>query len=122
MKTSQLSNDMQGFTTKGALLASYRRLLEAMQRLNFGKIENLEIRGGLPVFQPAPRIVRDVKIGAEDSARTEVENEDFLLKAPVIECFEHLKRLGNGRVALIEIRHGCPFRLLIEQPALEVPR
>ena len=110
------------FTTKGALPAAYRRLLETMQRLNFGKIEDLEIRGGLPVLQPPPRIVRDVKIGAENSARPELEKEDFLLRAPVIEFFEHLSQLGNGRVALIEIRHGHPFRLLIEQPVEEVLR
>ena len=88
-----------------------------MQRLNFGKIENLEIRGGLPVFEPPPLIVKDVKIGGENSARPELEMEDFLLKAPVIEFFEHLNRLGNGKVAQIEIRYGQPFRLLIEQPA-----
>ena len=110
------------FTTKGALPASCRRLLEAMQRLNFGKIENLEIRGGLPVFEPPPRIVKDVKIGGENSPRPELEMADFRLKAPVIEFFEHLIRLGDGKIALIEIQYGHPCKLLIEQPSAEVLR
>lgn len=110
------------FSTKRSLPASYKRLLEAMQQLNFGRIEHLEICKGEPVFDPPPRIVKDIKIGGENSARPELEMEDFLLKAPVIEFFEHLGRLGDVRVALIEIRYGHPFRLLIEQPAKMVLR
>jgi hypothetical protein len=108
--------------TKRSLSPERRRLLETMQRVNFGRIELLEIRDGEPIFDPPPRIVKDLKIGGENSARPELEKEDFLLKAPVIEFFEHLGRLGDGTVALIEIKCGHPSRLLIEQPAPAVLR
>jgi hypothetical protein len=110
------------FSTKRSLPASYQRLLETMQQLNFGRIEHLEVRSGEPAFDPPPRIVKDIKIGGDNSARPELEREDFLLKAPVIEFFGHLHELGDGTVTLIEIKYGHPFKLLIEQPAPEVLR
>ena len=52
--------------TKSSLLPSQRRLLEVMQKLNFGRLENLWVRAGEQVFNPAPRIVRKLKIGGEN--------------------------------------------------------
>jgi hypothetical protein len=105
------------FTTKKALSGSRRKLLELMQRYNFCRIEDLQIRGGEPVFDPAPRVTQEIKLGAENGPRPELEKDDFLLRAPIIELFEHLKHIGDGRVAVIEVKHGLPFRLIVEQPA-----
>jgi hypothetical protein len=63
-----------------------------------------------------------VKIGGENSERPELKMEDFPLRASVREFFDHLSRLGDGRVALIEIQYGQPFKLLIEQAVEEVLR
>lgn len=99
---------------KKTLSGSCLRLLELMQRYNFCRIENLEVRGGEPVFNPAPRITQEIKIGAENARRPEPEKDDFVLQAPLIELFEHLARLGDGRIAFIEVRHGLPRRLVVE--------
>ena len=102
--------------TKSSLSTSQKRLLEAMQKMNFGRIENLSIRGGEPVLNPAPRVVKDVKLGADNGARPELESDDFALKREHIELFENLKQLGNGTIECIEIKAGLPFRITIEQP------
>jgi hypothetical protein len=47
-----------------------------MQRLNFGRIENLHVRGGEPVFDPAPRVSKKLKIGGENDPRPEAACED----------------------------------------------
>jgi len=107
------------FSTKQALSRPRRQLLELMQRYPFCRLENLEIRIGEPVFDPAPRVRQEIKIGINNGPRPELEKDDFQLQAPVIELFEHLKRVGNGRIAALEVRHGLPFRLLVEQPASE---
>src|SRR5438876_6036540 len=86
------SETMRGISTKASLSAPRRRLLEAMQRLNFGRIEGLAIRSGEPVFQPVPRIIQDIKIGGENGPRAELSIEDFALKSSVIELFDHLSR------------------------------
>lgn len=110
---------MSDFSTKKALSPARRQLLELMQRHNFCRIENLEVRGGEPVFEPAPRVTQEIKLGAENGPRPELEKDDFLLRAPIIELFEHLERLRHGRIAVIEVRHGLPYRLIVEQPASE---
>ena len=75
---------MRGTSTKALLSEPRRHLLEAMQRLNFGRIEGLVLRNGEPVFQPAPRIIQDIKIGGENGPRPELTIEDFALKSSVI--------------------------------------
>jgi hypothetical protein len=98
--------------TKSSLSTPQKRLLETMQRMNFGRIEGLSIRGGEPIFSPPPRIVRDVKFGAPDNgARAELEAGDFALKREHIELFENLRRLGQGIVECIEVKAGLPFRM-----------
>jgi hypothetical protein len=103
--------------TKGSLSAPRRRLLEVMQRLNFGRIEGLEIRNGEPVFQPASRIIQDIKIGGENGPRPELAIEDFALRSSVIELFDHLSRIGDGTLESIEVKYGVPFKLVVEQAA-----
>ena len=108
---------MKGTLTKASLTEPRRRLLEAMQRLNFGKIEGLKVRNGEPVFQPAPRIIQDIKIGGENGPRPELTIEDFALKSAVIELFGHLSRNGDGTLETIEVKYGMPFKLVVEQAA-----
>ena len=106
---------MRGISTKSSLSAPRRRLLEAMQRLNFGRIEGLVLRNGEPVFQPAPRIIQDIKIGGENGPRPELTIEDFALKSSVRELFDHLSRIGDGTLESIEVKYGVPFKLVVEQ-------
>lgn len=108
---------MKGMLTKSSLSAPRKRLLESMQRLNFGRIEGLEIRNGEPVFQPAPRVIQDIKIGGENGPRPELTNDDFTLKSAVIELFDHLSRIGDGTLESIEVKYGMPFRLVVERTA-----
>jgi hypothetical protein len=100
---------------KASLSPGRRRLVELMQQLNFGRIEDLEIRAGEPLFNPAPRLVQDIKIGAENGPRPESVIPDFLLKNQVIELFEHFDRMGDATVACIDVKHGLPFKLVVEQ-------
>ncbi len=94
-----------------------QRLVELMQGINFGWIERLTIHGGEPVFKPAPRVIRDYKFGGENGPRRELEADDFILKKEVTEFFNELDRLGDGRLERIEIKHGLPFRMTVEENA-----
>jgi hypothetical protein len=85
-----------------------------MQTLNFGRIECLQVRNGEPVFDPAPRAVHKMKLGAENSPRPEAELNDFWLKHQTVELFGAIERLGNGQVLSIDVKHGLPFAVEIE--------
>ncbi len=102
--------------TKSSLSPARRRLVEVMQWVNFGRLENLHVRGGEPVLDPLPRIVREIKIGGDNGPRPESRREDFLLKNHLTELFAHLDELGEGTVEVLEIKHGLPFRLLVAGP------
>ena len=88
-----------------------------MQRLNFGRIEDLTVRGGEPVFDPAPRVIQKVKIGGENGPRTELTCVDFLLKKQTIELLDAISALGEGTVLTIDVKHGLPFAVEIELAA-----
>ena len=102
---------MSGNPTKRGLSAPRRRLVELLQELNFGRVENLTVREGQPVLDPPPRIVREWKFGAEKGPRPERAIGEFALKLQVVELFAALDELGDGVVDLIEVKHGLPFKM-----------
>ena len=101
--------------TKSGLSKGRCSLLELMQRMDFGRIEGLVVRAGEPVVDSGARIIREIKLGGEHSSRTELERGDFELKAQVIELFQCLSEIENGTIACVDVKHGLPFRLVIEQ-------
>lgn len=105
---------MNAITTKSSLSEPQRRLVELMQSINFGRIENLHVRAGEPAFTPAPRVVRKVKIGSENGPRPEAACNDFWLKHQTIELFDAIAGVGDGQILTIEVKHGLPFSLEIE--------
>lgn len=100
--------------SKSVLTEPQVRLVELLQQLNFGRIEGLRIRGGEPVFDPAPRVVRKLKMGADNAPRPEADLEDFWLKRPTIEMLETIAHLGDGQILSIDVKHGLPFALEVE--------
>jgi hypothetical protein len=102
--------------SKSSLSPARRRLIELMQRVNFGRIEGLTIRNGEPVFNDAapPRIVLDLKFGADNAPRPESRIPEFSLKAQAVEMFGHLDRLRNARIESLAVKHGLPFGMHVE--------
>ena len=102
---------------KSTLLPAQAELVELMQKVDFGIIEGLVIRSGLPVLKPRPRIVRDVKFGAGNGHRNEAGLTDFALKSNVQELMDTFTSLGNATVRRLEVKHGLPFRMQVEEAA-----
>lgn len=93
-------------------------LIEMVQRINFGRIEELQIRDGLPILSPRPRVSREIKFGGENGPRPEIDAADFLLKSQVVELFALFDALGNGTIDVLEIKHGLPFRAIVTEAAV----
>jgi len=100
---------------KSSLTPSQQQLLAEMQRINFGRIFELTVRRGQPVMDPPPRVVREIKFGADNGPRPEVAKADFTLKAQVRDLFAQLEALGDGVIPCIEIQRGLPFRMTVEE-------
>jgi hypothetical protein len=100
--------------TKSSLSHRRRKLLEIMQNLNYGRIEDLSIERGEPVFDGASTF-KEIKLGSENYPRPELHQSDFVLRNEVLELFRYLDELGNGRIPLIQVRSGLPCRVVIRQ-------
>jgi hypothetical protein len=94
---------------KSSLSEPRKKLLRVLQELNFGRLEGLLVRAGDPVFDPGPRVVREVKFAGENGARPEAELPDFALKAQHRDLFRLLDQMGDGTIATLRVLHGLPF-------------
>jgi hypothetical protein len=104
------------------LSAPRQTLVRLCQSINFGRIEDLEVRSGEPVFSPAPRVLSSVDLGSDEGSRPESDLGDFALPKETVRLMDRLSDLGHGTVALIEVRAGLPRRLVIENNDLGVRR
>lgn len=103
---------------KTELSPERRQLIERMQTVNFGRIHQLQVRGGEPAFTPMTRVERQIKFGGENQPRPEAALADFELKGNVVELFESFERLGNGIIKQLEIKGGLPFVMTVEEQAV----
>ena len=100
---------------KSDLSREGQTLVERMQRINFGRIEHLPVRGGQPVWADQSRVIRKVKFGGENLPRAESGYGDFELKRQVVDLFVQFERIGDGLIRSLEIKHGLPFAMDIEE-------
>ncbi len=97
-----------------SLSPARRQLLLRLQTINFGRIENLRLQDGEPVLETATT-VREIKFGGDNAPRPEADLTDFQLKAQIIDLFRHFDRIRDGVVRLLEVKHGLPFKMTVEE-------
>ncbi len=100
--------------TKSSLNPSQRRTVEIVEALGFGVIERLSIRGGLPWYDPEPRIVQTIKLGSGPERQPDRSDAALTLKREFESLFEQFDRVRNGIVD-IEVRHSLPSKLVLER-------
>ena len=104
------------------LSAPRQALVRLLQSINFGHVAGLEVRGGEPMFNPAPSVFVEVKLDAENESRPEADFADFELRSEVTRLLDQLDQLRNGSIDRIDVRYGVPRRAVIERPLQEVRR
>ena len=88
-----------------------RSLVELMHVHQFGRIENMPVRDGGPIFNSDVKVVRVARLGGGGDAAKVTRTDEFELKRQVRDLFEELERLQDGTVISLEFRHGLPFLL-----------
>jgi hypothetical protein len=101
--------------SKATLSVARQRLVELMQEIWFGSIHLLIIRGGEPVLEPLPRIVRERKYPGDAGPRPGRSAGGFLLKDQVVELFQDFDTLRDGVIETLEVKHGLPFRIFVAE-------
>ena len=105
---------------KASLTPARQRLLRLLQEVEFGRIENLVLRDGEPLLEMQPRVVRTITFAATGSRNRSRRVEEFELKQQMVEMFRQFDRIGNGVVARIDIKHGLPCFMTVEETACDV--
>jgi hypothetical protein len=98
-----------------ALSPACQRLVREMQRIGHGRIENLLIRNGEPLFSPPPLVQLDfVFCRGDDACCPGLWSSDFELKGEIIDLFAKLGHLRNVVVKKLEIKGGLPFKMTVD--------
>lgn len=99
------------------LSPAYRGLLESIRQVNFGRIEGLVVRGGEPVLDPPPRVVRAVRLAENARWRPEPAGAPCRLKREQIALVQELAAIGTGVIRTIKVHDGLPVALEIHETA-----
>jgi hypothetical protein len=96
-------------TKKRTLSNARQQLLTILQTLNYGRIEKLEIRGGEPILDPMPLLVREHKFASEKGPRAEVRLADFTLRDQQLDLLRLLDDVNDGTILVLTCKGGLPF-------------
>jgi hypothetical protein len=92
-------------------------LVRLLQTVNYGQIQGLGVRGGDPIFEPAPVVVIDAKLYRDDWPRPELALADFELRNDVRRLMARLDNAKNGLIQRIEVQAGLPHRVVLKSRA-----
>lgn len=100
--------------TSNQLTRSERLLLDVMRSIGFGRLERIPVRDGALVLEPWPRTIRHLKLGSDETQPRCQLDREFQLKREVAEFFGQIRSLQSAEILRLEIRHGLPFTMEIE--------
>lgn len=101
--------------TKQMLSEPWKRVVEVMQDLNFGRV-TFFIRSGQPDFTRPVRKVRTVKpAGCVNGPRPEACSADFEIRKEVMTLIEQAAKAADGARLTIEVKYGLPVLIEIEE-------
>jgi hypothetical protein len=84
---------------------------------NSGSIEDLRVEQSEPVFNPAPVVLKDVKLDSEEGPRPELALADFVVSNEVLRLKMLFDEMRCGVIRHIEVRGGIPRRIVLESHA-----
>lgn len=92
-----------------------RRIIERCQAINFGRI-TFWVKDGQPDLEHPWPTRQTVKLaGGQNGPRPELDSADFELRKEQMALLTHLFPLPNGARVTVEVKHGLPFLIEIEQ-------
>ena len=95
------------------LRPSERQFVAALEQLGFGRVEFVRIHSGELVLDPCPMTVQLRKFGAAETEPCK-RSAEFELKKATAELFEYIRRVDEGEIRSLEVRHGLPFAMEVD--------
>ena len=64
--------------------------------------------------KPRPRTVREIKLACDSGPRPELTADDFRLRRQLVDLFEHFDDWQEMAIDVLEVKHGLPFRMIVQ--------
>ena len=97
---------------KSELSKRLQQLVELMQEINFGRIENLVVRDAEPDVAGA-RVTRDIVFGKDNEPHPTRAKTDFVLKDAHVELFRFISQRGTLTIETLIVQYGLPVRMTV---------
>ena len=104
---------MGAAANSNSLSPARKRLVRLMQDVNYGRITNLQVRDGDPVFDPPPTVLRLFLFGKGNRPNESRGNDGFALKMEVAQLFGIFERERNLLIHELIIDNGLPVRMTV---------
>ena len=101
------------------LRPSEREFVLAMQKLGFGQFEAVKVLAGELILEQWPKMVKSIKFGSPECLITD-NSADFQLKNQVVQFIQCLRSIENGEITHLEVRHGLPFAMDLDNSTCRV--
>lgn len=90
--------------------------MRLLERVHYGRVHDLQVRAGEPVFEPPPRVARTYRLtaGASADPRPQVLADDFAVRKEVVELMRRFAELGDGVVLRMDVLDGAPTVVELE--------
>ena len=107
---------------KSDLTPRQKYLVERIQRLRYGRIENLVVRDGDPIFERGTtKVKRSINFEFQNDPHPDLDRDDTVLKAKVVNMLECLAAFGDGVVEVIHVAGGLPAKMEIDEDGDDEP-
>ncbi|GEM_PF-6056566 len=99
---------------KSELPSQWIALIDLCETINFGQVENIEIRDGLPLSYAAS--VKKVMPGPnkDNGPAQPPPSPSSPLRQQWAEVFELAARTPDIRIRRLDVAHGCPLKVHVE--------
>jgi hypothetical protein len=84
------------------------------QKIDHGSIEDLRVEHADPIFDPAPVVLKDVKLDSDEGPRPELALADFVVSEEILRLTKQLDELECGMLRRVVVRGGIPRRIVLE--------
>jgi hypothetical protein len=95
---------------------SFQRLVRLMQSIRHGRVRDLVINNGEPVFDPPTTAVRVLKLDRANVSHPAAGDADFPVRREVLDLITQMRGIRHGTIERLEIMDGMPTLLELAEP------
>jgi hypothetical protein len=100
---------MQTCLTRSSLTLNQQRLVALLQRIRFGRIHRLRVRGGEPDWGHDVTACSTYKVLGDNGPHPAHDADDYTLRREIVTFLQLLQQIGDGDLLNLEVRNGLPF-------------